>query len=161
MYQVIILLRKIIREASSDDASLIVDMIRAVAEEGVFYSPVTSVENFYHKFVSGKPREGYKIFVCQIGDKIVGYIDSDATLGVGRILSLYIKLDYRKKGIGSELIKETLFEFLNRGCHKARLEVFASNQVAIGFYMKLGFVQEGYLREDQEKKDTIIMSKFL
>ena len=58
-------------------------------------------------------------------------------------------------------MEKTLDELKNKSCHKARLEVFANNHGAIDLYTCLNFVQEGYLREDEEKKDTVIMSKFL
>jgi len=48
-----------------------------------------------------------------------------------------------------------LNSFRKRGCHKARLEVFADNYGAIEFYARLNFVQEGFLREDEGKKDTV------
>ncbi|MDH7477870.1 MAG: hypothetical protein QHH17_05765, partial [Candidatus Bathyarchaeota archaeon] len=60
-----------------------------------------------------------------------------------------------------KLIDKTLYSFKKRGCHKARLEVFVDNKEAIKFYTHLNFIQEGFLHQDEEKKDIIIMSKFL
>ena len=91
----------------------------------------------------------------------MGYIDSQVKRGVGHILGIYVKQNYRAKGIGKRLMERALGNFRKEGCHKARLEVFAHNHRAIKFYKHLDFVQEGFLREDEEKKDTIIMSKFL
>lgn len=151
---------KVIREASPEDSSVIVGMIKAAADEGVFHSRVLSVEGF-RRFAFENPREGYKLLVCQIGDKIVGYIDSRIRMGVGHLLGLYVKPEYRRRGIGKALMEKTLYEFEKKGCHKTRLEVFANNHAAAKFYTHLNFVQEGYLHEDEEKKDIIIMSKFL
>jgi ribosomal protein S18 acetylase RimI-like enzyme len=150
----------VIRVASSEDAPFIVDMIRAAADEGVFHSNGHSVEEF-RKYAFENPREGYSILVCEIRNNIVGYIDFRVRMEVGHILGLYVKPAHRKKGVGKDLMEKALNEFKKRGCHKARLEVFASNHEAIDFYNYLDFVQEGYLHEDEEKKDTIILSKFL
>jgi ribosomal protein S18 acetylase RimI-like enzyme len=107
------------------------------------------------------PPEGYLLLICQIRDEIVGYIDSRVRRGVGHILGIYVKPCYRKRGIGKKLKDKTLYSFKKRGCHKARLEVFADNKEAIKFYAHLNFIQEGFLRKDEEKKDIVIMSKFL
>jgi ribosomal protein S18 acetylase RimI-like enzyme len=49
-------------------------------------------------------------------------------------------------------VEKTLHSFKKRGCHKARLEVFADNKGAVEFYTRLNFTQEGFLRQDEEKK---------
>ncbi|MEM3616317.1 MAG: GNAT family N-acetyltransferase [Candidatus Bathyarchaeia archaeon] len=149
-----------IREARIEDVPFIVDMIRSAADEGVFHPIVLSVEEFKN-FAFENPPEGYLLLVYQIGDEIAGYADSRARRGVGHILGIYVKPRYRRKGVGKRLIGETLDSFRKRGCHKARLEVFADNHNAIEFYARLNFVQEGFLRQDEGKKDIIIMSKFL
>ena len=149
-----------IRAATSEDAPLIVDMIRMGVDEGAFHSRVVSLERF-REFAFENPREGYRIFLCQIGNQVAGYIDSRVRWGVGHILGLYVDPTHRRKGIGNNLMDKTLDEFKKSGCHKARLEVFADNDGAINFYTRINFVQEGHLHEDEEKKDIIIMSKFL
>lgn len=58
-------------------------------------------------------------------------------------------------------MKEVLEDFKRLGCHKARLEVFANNVGAISLCKHLGFNQEGFLHKDEEKKDIMIMSRFL
>ncbi|MEM3579005.1 MAG: GNAT family N-acetyltransferase [Candidatus Bathyarchaeia archaeon] len=153
-----------IREACVEDVPFIVDMIRSAADEGVFHPVDLSVEEHrkeFRHFAFENPPEGYLLLVCQIGDEIAGYADSRVKRGVGHILGIYVKPCYRKKGIGKKLITETLNSFRKRGCHKARLEVFADNHNAIEFYGRLNFVQEGFLRQDEGTKDIIIMSKFL
>ena len=136
-----------IRTASGKDLPFVAEMSRMAIDEGVFYSTVA--------------HEDYKLFVCEIEKKLVGYIDSLVSMGVVHILRLYVKPAHRRKGIGTDIMEKTLDEFKNMGCHKARLDVFASNLGAIDFFTRLNFVQEGYLHEDKEKKDTIIMSRFL
>jgi ribosomal protein S18 acetylase RimI-like enzyme len=153
-----------IRVARIEDIPFVVDMIRSAADEGVFHSITLSAEEHrreFRDFAFENPPEGYLLLICQIRDEIVGYIDSRVRRGVGYILGIYVKPCYRKKGIGKKLVDKTLHSFKKRGCHKARLEVFADNKEAVGFYTRLNFIQEGFLRQDEEKKDIIIMSKFL
>ncbi|MCW4020128.1 MAG: GNAT family N-acetyltransferase [Candidatus Bathyarchaeota archaeon] len=154
------MLHKVIREASAEEAPVIVDMIRARVDERVFHSRNVSVEGF-RNFAFENPREGYKILVYQAGDRVVGYIDFRVRMGVGHILGFYVKPEHRREGVGKNLMEKALDTLKRKGCHKARLEVFAHNRVAVRFYSHLNFVQEGYLHEDTGKKDIIIMSKFL
>jgi len=155
---------KLIRIANIMDVPFIVEMIRAAAGEGVFHSIFLSVEEHrrkFREFAFKKPPEGYQLLVFQVGNKIVGYIDFHVKRGVGQILGIYVKPSHRKKGIGKKLVEKALDSFKKRKCHKARLEVFAKNDKAIRFYTNLNFIQEGFLRKDEDKKDIIIMSRFL
>lgn len=149
-----------VRRALVRDAPVIVNMIKKGSEEGVFHSRTPSVEGLC-RYAFENPREGYSILLCQIGAKITGYVDLRMNRGVGHILGIYVKPDYRKRGIGTALMERTLNESRAKRCHKARLEVFAKNQTAKKFYTRLGFVKEGFLIQDEERKNTIIMSKFL
>jgi len=153
-----------IRVARIEDVPLVVDMIRSAVDEGVFHSINLTVEEHireFRKFAFENPPEGYLLLICQIKDEIVGYVDSRVRRGVGHVLGIYVKPCYRKRGIGKKLVDKTLHSFKKRGCHKARLEVFADNKEAIEFYTRLNFIKEGFLRQDENKKDIIIMSKFL
>ena len=151
------------RVARIEDVPFVVDMIRSAADEGVFHPITLTVEEHiraFRKFAFENPPEGYLLLICQIRDEIVGYIDSRVRRGVGHVLGIYVKPCYRKRGIGKKLVDKTLHSFKKRRCHKARLEVFADNKEAIEFYTRLNFTQEGFLHQDEEKKDIIIMSKF-
>jgi ribosomal protein S18 acetylase RimI-like enzyme len=153
-----------IRVARIEDAPFVVDMIRSAVDEGVFHFINLTVEEHireFRKFAFENPPEGYLLLICQIGDEIVGYIDSRVRRGVGHVLGIYLKPCYRKRGIGKKLVDKTLHSFRKRRCHKARLEVFADNKEAIEFYTRLNFIKEGFLRQDENKKGIIMMSKFL
>ncbi len=152
-----------IREARIDDVPDIVEMIRAGSEEGMFHSQDYSLEEqrrLFRKYAFEERSEGYEVLVCQVGGIIVGYIDYRVRREVGHILGIYVKQGYRRKGFGKQLMEKTLLEFRNKGCHKTRLEVFAHNETATEFYRHLGFNQEAFLHKDEEKKDTMILSKF-
>jgi ribosomal protein S18 acetylase RimI-like enzyme len=148
-----------VREASERDADFIVKMIEAAAKEGKFHSVPPSREEF-HRYSFENPRENYVILIAQEKDEVVGYIDSDVRRGVGFILGLYVRPASRTKGVGTALMKRMMDHLVANGCHKARLEVFLDNGEAIDFYRHRGFETEGFLRKDEEKRDTIIMSRF-
>lgn len=153
-----------IRGAKVEDVTTIVDMIRAGSDERVFHSRDISVEESrkaFKKYAFEDRHRGYQILVSQVGSKIAGYVDYEVRRGVGHVLGIYIKQECRRKGIGRQLLEKVLDNFHEEGCHKTRLEVFAHNTGAIKFYKHLGFAQEGFLHKDEDKKDTIILSRFL
>ena len=153
-----------IRKARIEDALAIVCMIRSGCDEGIFYSRADSLEEqveAFRKYAFESRTKGYEILVHQTINRIEGYVDYQVKRGVGHFLGIYVKQDYRRKGIGKRLVKKALEDFKKLGCHKARLEVFAPNARAISLYEHLGFKREGFLRKDEEKKDVIIMSRFL
>jgi ribosomal protein S18 acetylase RimI-like enzyme len=153
-----------IREARVEDIPVIVDMVRAGSAEGVFrsrnFSLKEQIEDFRKHAFENRPA-GQQILIYRVGSTILGYVDYRVRWGLGQVLGIYVKPSHRRRGIGKKLMGRTLDDFKKEGCHKARLSVLANNQGAINFYKHFGFVQEGYLRQDAEKKDTIIMSKFL
>ncbi len=150
-----------IRLATSEDASSIVDMIRMGIDERAFHNREVSVEGFLDWAFTNR-QAGYDLFLCQIGNEVVGYIDYQVgRRGVGQITGIYVKPEHRRKGIGEILIEKAIDQFLLGDCHKARLKVFAYNQGAISFYSRCNFVQEGHLRKDEGKRDALIMSRFL
>lgn len=71
---------------------------------------------------------------------------------------------YLGKGIGSAAAKLVLaYAFDELKLHKIMLRVFASNERAIASYEKVGFVQEGYFKDevliDGKYRDLIFMAK--
>ena len=154
----------LIRKAGIEDIPVIVGMIRNGSDEDVFYSRPDSLEEQlerFKRFAFDSRSDGYEVLVHQTENTIEGYVDYQVKRGVGHILGIYVKRDYRRKGVGKRLVKKALEDFKRLGCHKARLEVFAHNTGAVSLYEHLGFNQEGFLHKDEEKKDVIIMSKFL
>lgn len=80
--------------------------------------------------------------VAELEGKIVGYVIAGIRwLTVGHVLAIAVDPDYRKRGIGSALMKEVFRRFQKRGATLVRLEVRKSNIEAIKFYRALGFVE--------------------
>jgi ribosomal protein S18 acetylase RimI-like enzyme len=67
--------------------------------------------------------------------------------GFGTLTDLYVSRDARRSGIGTELIREVLTAFRERGIEQLDLEVMASNHVARSLYARWGL-----------KDDVVIMT---
>lgn len=67
----------------------------------------------------------------------------DSHKGVGYIPFLYLRPEYRHKGLGIQLIGHAVSFYRNSGRHKLQLSVAHSNENALAFYEKFGFSQVG------------------
>ncbi len=87
------------------------------------------------------------VLVAKEDDEIVGYSLSAIKNNVkvfklkrlGHIFDLYVKEKYRGKGIGEQLVKETLAWFKKKKMTYASIGVHAINPEAHGLYKKWGF----------------------
>ncbi|HKX28999.1 MAG TPA: N-acetyltransferase [Blastocatellia bacterium] len=62
--------------------------------------------------------------------------------GVGTVIWLGVAAEARGRGIGGELMRECFAAYRRRGCHKVK--VYAENEAAKKFYLKLGMDAEGF-----------------
>jgi len=62
-----------------------------------------------------------------------------------RVLSVATMPEYRRKGLGTEMMRAAEREARKRGCIRVRLEVSTQNYAAIEFYRGLGYKTDGVL----------------
>jgi len=82
---------------------------------------------------------GSDLIVADIGGRVVGYI---ALMDLGKdskIISFAVKREFRRKGIGTKLLKSAIERCKQRGKERILLEVRVSNTVAQRLYKKNGF----------------------
>ena len=100
-------------------------------------------------------------FVAMDGNRVCGYVGSQTVLGESDMMNIAVSGDYRRQGIGEQLISRLIRELSERGSHILCLEVRASNEPDIMLYEKLGFSvvgkRPGYYRHPRE--DALIMRK--
>ena len=99
--------------------------------------------------------------VAQENDRVAGYVGSQTVLGEADMMNLAVHPDFRRQGIGEQLVLQLIQRLKQNGSHILVLEVRASNGPAIALYEKLGFVQVGrrpnYYRKPKE--DALILRK--
>lgn len=104
--------------------------------------PHSHLENTFNEIIASSPY----LDACKIiyEDKIAGFALFAITYSQeagGKVLwleELYIKEEFRNKGIGKEFFKE-IFENLPSDFKRIRLEVEEENVGAVRFYKRLGF----------------------
>ena len=94
---------------------------------------------------------GEAVLAAYHDDTFAGLLQLDTELDsaedVGRVPFVYMTPDYRKKGVGIQLVGEAVSRFRKLGRTRLRLRCAAENAVAQNFYRRCGFRKVGV---DQE-----------
>lgn len=77
--------------------------------------------------------------VAELRGKVVGYICVNNVLDDCHILNLSVDAEFRRQGLATALMKNTLNESREKGCRFFYLEVRVSNTEARIFYERIGF----------------------
>ena len=88
---------------------------------------------------------GSEIIVADIGNAVVGYVVISYKEEEAKIMSVAVKKEFRRKGIGQMLLKDVIRRARNKGIRRITLEVRVSNKIAQQLYKKLGFEVAGVL----------------
>jgi GNAT superfamily N-acetyltransferase len=87
-------------------------------------------------------------FVAQVGDEVVGTVGAvaSATDGVADLISMWVAPDWRRRGIGRQLIAAILLWAPAEGFSEVRLWVVDDNDVAEKAYASSGFTRTGSIQ---------------
>lgn len=77
--------------------------------------------------------------VAEFRHEVIGYICLNYLFDEGHILNLSVHPDFRRQGVATILMKDTLHELKEKGCRFFYLEVRVSNVAAKTFYERFGF----------------------
>ncbi|RLF08059.1 MAG: ribosomal-protein-alanine N-acetyltransferase [Thermoprotei archaeon] len=79
-------------------------------------------------------------YVAVANNEVIGYVvGAKKGNGHGHVISIAVKPEWRRRGVGTKLMEALLNAFKERGLKAAILEVATSNREAIAFYKALGF----------------------
>jgi ribosomal-protein-alanine N-acetyltransferase len=130
----------VLRRCDPDnDMDTIVDLERAIFRPS---------EQYTLGFINWLCRNCTKYsYIAFMGDKPVGYIISCIEgFSRGHVISVGVLGEYRRRGIGNELMRRSICSMVDDGADYVILEVRVSNTPAITLYRKLGFEVRDLLR---------------
>jgi ribosomal protein S18 acetylase RimI-like enzyme len=127
--------------------------------------PLEEVGNFLRRNI----RKGHPQYVALSGVKVVGWCDAlpidRPTRAHTGVLGLAVLAEFRGRGIGTALLRETLNGARAFGLTRVELGVRAGNAHVVPLYERFGFVREGVqknaIRLDGEYEDLICMALLL
>ncbi|KJU86169.1 ribosomal-protein-alanine acetyltransferase, partial [Candidatus Magnetobacterium bavaricum] len=140
-----------IRRMTEDDLQ---EVLRI--EDSVFSNP-WSRRSFAYELNSD-------IAICTIAscnNSVIGYVCTQALLGQAYILKLAVHPAFRRQGVATLLIDDTLKTLREPACQEILLEVRRSNDPALGLYEGFGFkwlsVRRQYYSAPTEDAITMIL----
>lgn len=133
----------VIREATAADASLIVDMIRELAEfERELDQVEITPEDLLRDGFGASPR--FHALVAEWDGRPAAYAlyFFNYSTWAGRpglfVEDLYVRAEFRNKGVGKALLRRMAVTAREHNCYGMRWEVLNWNIPAIEFYRSLG-----------------------
>ncbi|HCP18901.1 MAG: hypothetical protein CBC12_08740 [Candidatus Puniceispirillum sp. TMED52] len=103
----------------------------------------------------------YALATDAMPELLLGYIIGFSVNQDAEIIDLVVRSDYRRQGIGRQLIKGFCDAF---GDHVTYLEVARKNRPAYQLYLNMGFVEYGnrkaYYQTANGRDDAILMRKY-
>lgn len=95
------------------------------------------------------------------GETVAGYVGSQSVMDEADMMNVAVAPEYRRKGVGRELVLSLIEQLRNNDVHSLSLEVRPTNVAAIRMYEQLGFTcvgrRPGYYKSPKE--DALILRK--
>ena len=95
------------------------------------------------------------------GETVAGYVGSQTVCNETDMMNVAVTADFRRRGIGEQLVTALVEELKAMESHCLTLEVRASNTPAQTLYEKLGFAEVGRRPRyyQNPKEDALILRK--
>ena len=96
-------------------------------------------------------------------ERVIGYVGSQTVPPEADVMNLAVAPEYRRQGIGRQLMQALTEVLHTQGIESLFLEVRASNDPAIALYSEFGFVQVGRRKKYyvNPTEDALILRKEL
>ena len=143
--------------------------MRIESMTAAYLDEVATIENdcFSHPWSrrsleSELQNETSRFLVAVEDGRVIGYIGMSAVIDEGYLFNVAVDRQYRKKGVGSALVRELVTFCQKRNYAFLTLEVRESNAPAISLYSRFGFVRVGERRNFYSKpvENALLMTKY-
>ena len=114
------------------------------------------------KSVSGELTNALALWLVAVeGEIVAGYVGSQTVCNETDMMNVAVTADFRRRGIGEQLVTALVEELKAIDSHCLTLEVRASNTSAQAMYEKLGFAEIGRRPRyyQNPKEDALILRK--
>ena len=123
-----------IRVMTIDDYNAVYNLW--ISTPGMGLNDIDDSKNGIEKYLKRNPTT---CFVAEDDGQVIGVIISGHDGRRGFIYHTTVHTDYRRRGIGKQLVEHALKALDAEGINKAALVVFSRNETGNGFWEKIGF----------------------
>ncbi len=97
------------------------------------------------------------------GGRLIGYSCLEWVLDEGSLTNIAVSDEYRKMGVGSQLMAALMKSAEEKELAFVTLEVRVSNLPAVNLYRKFGFLDVGTRRNyyDAPREDALLMTRYI
>ncbi len=97
------------------------------------------------------------------GGRLIGYSCLEWVLDEGSLTNIAVSDEYRKMGVGSQLMAALMKSAEEKDLAFVTLEVRVSNLPAVNLYRKFGFLDVGTRRNyyDAPREDALLMTRYI
>jgi RimJ/RimL family protein N-acetyltransferase len=153
-----------VRRVRPGDLDAVVELFASVAAEGRWIAAEAPIDRNQRRrrLREGIDQPGTAMLVADAGGEVVGMLRIDkAGYGVAE-LGMLVAAAWRRRGVGSALLRAGIDWAREVGAHKVALQVWPHNQAAISLYERFGFEREGLLRRHYRRRngelwDAVVM----
>jgi RimJ/RimL family protein N-acetyltransferase len=144
------------------------DVLEVVAAEGKWIGTEAPIDRAdrTRRLTAGLEDGTDLMFVSEADGRVVGGAGLHQVAPGLYDLGMMILEPWRRRGIGSELLRQCIDAARGRNAYKITLQVWPHNDGAIALYERFGFVKEGYLRRQWRRQsgeiwDVVVMGLLL
>lgn len=136
-----------IREFKKEDIDTLVEFKRRSVELNLPNSSANNVKNFKNNILRWYEKEPEGIKVVEEDGEIVAYVWLNTKKNYGLIRHLFVRKEYRRKGIAKKLFSLAEEYFNSKGKEKIRLTATLSRDWLVKFYEKMGYEKKRIIME--------------
>ncbi len=131
-------MKVVVRPATAADIDRLVELYAAVADEGRWLGGEGPVDTDDHRrrwearLASG---DGVPL-VAEADGVVVGQVNVDLTPYGVASLGMLVDRGWRRRGVGSALVRAAIDAARAHGCHKVSLQVWPHNEAALALYRR-------------------------
>ena len=161
----------LVRPSRPRDAGSYLELYRGIVAEGRHIRTESVRRGLaYHRKQLGRSWDQGQASIVAVADRrVIGHLSiSREEHPVNRhvaSIGMMVAPDWRRRGVGSALMKEALRWAREMGVEKVALTVYPDNDAARALYRSFGFVEEGRLTGHSKKRvgyrDEIVMGLWL
>ncbi|MGH7469878.1 MAG: GNAT family N-acetyltransferase [Longimicrobiales bacterium] len=132
-----------IRAARPNDADVLLELVDALADYEKFERPSVNARERLTRDLFG-PHPRIQAYLAELNGEAVAYAitletySSFLALPALYLEDIFVKLDYRRHGVGRALFRFLAGEAIRRGCSRMEWAVLDWNKLAIDFYEHIG-----------------------